>query len=111
MTVVEGGLLAKAGMNANGVGVATNALITTADVGAVGVPYHLTLRALLDAEHRPVRWRRCNDVPRSSSANYMIAKAGGQAVDVEARPGDYSRLTLPGASTGWFLRRRRVVVT
>jgi isopenicillin-N N-acyltransferase like protein len=94
VTVVEAGLLAKAGFNSFGVGVATNALISATDAGEVGVPYHVTLRALLDAENLPAALASMQRRSRSSSANYLVAQVGGQAVDVEARPGDYSQLCL-----------------
>src|SRR6266446_10660130 len=48
VTVVEAGLLAKAGLNAAGLGLVTNALVTDADVGEPGLPYHVLLRAILD---------------------------------------------------------------
>ena len=111
VTVVEGGLLAKAGFNANGVGVATNALITTADAGEVGVPYHVMLRALLDAEHMAGALATLQRCPRSSSANYMIAQAGGQAVDIEARPGDYSQLSLIEPEDGLLVHTNNFVGT
>ena len=46
--MVEAGLLAKTGMNAAGLGLVTNALVTDADVGEPGLPYHVLLRAVLD---------------------------------------------------------------
>jgi len=48
VTVVEAGLLAKAGLNAAGLGLVTNALVTDTDVGEPGLPYHVLLRAVLD---------------------------------------------------------------
>jgi len=48
VTVVEAGLLAKTGMNAAGLGLVTNALVTDADTGEPGLPYHVLLRAVLD---------------------------------------------------------------
>ena len=50
VTVVEAGLLAKTGMNAAGLGLVTNALVTDADVGEPGLPYHVLLRAVLDCD-------------------------------------------------------------
>jgi isopenicillin-N N-acyltransferase-like protein len=94
VTAVEAGLLAKAGFNARGVGVATNALVSEVDAGEVGVPYHVCLRALLDAEHLPAALAALQRARRSSSANYMLAQAGGTVVDVEGTPGDYSGLRL-----------------
>jgi len=100
VTAVEAGLLAKAGFNARGVAVATNALVSDADAGEVGVPYHVCLRALLDAEHLPAALAALQRARRSSSANYMLAQAGGMAVDVEGIPGDYSGLRLIDPADG-----------
>ena len=55
VTVVEAGLLAKAGMNSAGVAVATNALVSAADQGRPAVPYHVLLRALWTRRRRPTR--------------------------------------------------------
>ena len=92
VTVVEAGLLAKTGMNAAGLGLATNALVTDADVGAPGLPYHVLLRALLDCETVTDALAVLQAGVRSSSANYLIAHAGGSALDIEAVPGDFTRL-------------------
>lgn len=100
VTVVEAGLLAKAGFNSSGLGVATNALGSDADTGAVGVPYHVCLRALLDAEHLPAALAALQRAPRSSSANYLLAHRSGMALDIEAMPGDYSRLRLTAPEAG-----------
>lgn len=94
VTAVEAGLLAKAGFNSNGVGVATNALVSDMDRGEVGVPYHVCLRALLDAEHLPAALAALQRAGRSSSANYLLGHVSGMVVDVETLPGDHSRLRL-----------------
>ena len=92
VTVVEAGLLAKAGLNAAGLGLATNALVTDADIGAPGLPYHVLLRALLDCATVTEALMVLQAGTRSSSANYLIAHASGAALDVEAAPGDFTRL-------------------
>jgi isopenicillin-N N-acyltransferase-like protein len=92
VTIVEAGLLAKAGMNSAGVALATNALVCDADVGAPGVPYHVLLRSILDAEAVSDALAALQRSPRASSANYLLADADGVAIDVEAAPGDFSRL-------------------
>ena len=92
VTVVEAGLLAKTGMNAAGLGLATNALVTEADVGAPGLPYHVLLRAVLDCETVTDALTTLQAGYRSSSANYLIAHASGAALDIEAAPGDFTRL-------------------
>jgi len=92
VTVVEAGLLAKAGMNAAGLGLVTNSLVTDADVGTPGLPYHVLLRAVLDCATVTEALMALQAGERSSSANYLIAHASGVALDVEAAPGDFTRL-------------------
>jgi len=92
VTVVEAGLLAKAGLNAAGLGLVTNALVTDADTGMPGLPYHVLLRAILDCATVTEALNVLQAGMRSSSANYLIAHASGTALDVEAAPGDFTRL-------------------
>jgi isopenicillin-N N-acyltransferase like protein len=92
VTVVEAGLLAKTGMNSSGLGLATNALVTADDAGEAGLPYHVLLRAILDCENVSDAITALQTSSRSSSANYLLAHRDGVAVDVEAAPGDFSRL-------------------
>ncbi len=92
VTVVEAGLLAKTGMNTAGLGLVTNALVTDADVGAPGLPYHVLLRAVLDCTTLTEALMVLQAGERSSSANYLIAHRSGAALDVEAAPGDFTRL-------------------
>src|SRR6266516_3151755 len=72
VTVVEAGLLAKTGMNSAGLGLVTNALVTDADTGAPGIPYHLALRAILDCESVSDALAALQSGERSSAANYLI---------------------------------------
>jgi isopenicillin-N N-acyltransferase like protein len=92
VTVVEAGLLAKAGMNAAGLGLVTNALVTDADAGQPGLPYHVLLRAVLDCATVTEALAVLQAGARSSSANFLIAHASGAVLDVEAAPGDLTRL-------------------
>jgi isopenicillin-N N-acyltransferase-like protein len=92
VTVVEAGLLAKAGLNAAGLGLVTNALVTDADTGTPGLPYHVLLRAILDCATVTEALQVLQAGPRSSSANYLIAHASGAALNVEAAPGDFTRV-------------------
>jgi len=92
VTVVEAGLLAKVGLNAAGLGLVTNALVTDEDTGAPGLPYHILLRAILDCATVTEALEVLQAGMRSSSANYLIAHASGAALDVEAAPGDFTRL-------------------
>lgn len=92
VTVAEAGMLAKTGLNAAGVGLVTNALVTADDVGEVAVPYHVVLRAVLDADGISDALAAIQRERRASSANFVLAQDDGLAVCVEAMPGDYSRL-------------------
>ena len=112
VTVVEAGLLAKVGFNSAGIGVATNALISDQDRGEPGVPYHVILRGLLDAETMTQALAAINSQPRASSANYLVAHCDGEAFDAETAPGNYTRVYsefTPGdilAHTNHFVCRR-----
>ena len=103
VTVVEAGLLAKTGMNSSGIGLVTNALVTDQDRGEPGLPYHVLLRTILDAEVLSDALAALQVGPRSSSANYLVAHRDGMAVDVEAAPGDFSRLYLSYPDEGVVL--------
>lgn len=87
VTFVEAGLLAKCGMNETGVAVTTNALVSSLDRGAPGIPYHAVLRHILTSSTVEEAVDSVIGGPRASSANYMIAHRDGGAVDIEAAPG------------------------
>jgi isopenicillin-N N-acyltransferase like protein len=103
VTVVEAGLLAKTGMNSSGIGLVTNALVTDLDRGEPGVPYHLVLRGILDAENLSDALTVAQRGFRSSSANYLVAGADGLAVDLETVPGDFSAVHLLFPTDGVLL--------
>jgi isopenicillin-N N-acyltransferase-like protein len=103
VTVVEAGLLAKAGLNSAGVALCTNALVSDADLGRPGVPYHVLLRAILDAETITDALATLQRAERASSANFLLAHADGIALDVEGAPGDFARLFLGYAQDGVIL--------
>jgi isopenicillin-N N-acyltransferase like protein len=100
VTVVEAGLLAKTGMNAAGLGLVTNTLVSDRDVGEPGVPYHVCLRALLDAPSIVAAVERLQRARRSSSANYVLAHADGLVANVESTPGGPTELLLDGPRHG-----------
>jgi isopenicillin-N N-acyltransferase like protein len=109
VTVVEAGLLAKAGMNSAGLGIATNALITDNDRGDVGLPYHVVLRALLSARSLPEAIAAVTGHVRASSANYLVAHRSGVAVDVEAAPGDATQAWQAEAHEGRLVHANHFV--
>ncbi|MHB1927965.1 MAG: C45 family autoproteolytic acyltransferase/hydrolase [Acidimicrobiales bacterium] len=94
VTVVEAGLLAKVSLNAAGVAVVTNALVTSADRGHPGLPYHVVLRALADCETLADAVTVVVGNRRSSSANYLLCSADGLAIDLEAAPGDHRAVSV-----------------
>jgi isopenicillin-N N-acyltransferase-like protein len=109
VTVVEAGLLAKTGMNSSGIGLTTNALVTDRDRGEPGVPYHLVLRGILDAQNLSDAYATIQRGFRSSSANYLVASVDGIAVDIESAPGDFSRLFLQFPTDGVLLHTNHFV--
>jgi isopenicillin-N N-acyltransferase-like protein len=92
VTVVEAGLLAKTGFNAAGIGVVTNALVCDQDLGVPGVPYHVLLRAVLDASTPAGALATLQRGTRSSSAHYLVAHRDRVAIGVEATPGGFADL-------------------
>ncbi len=109
VTIVEAGLLAKTGLNSAGIGLCTNALVTDADRGEPGVPYHVVLRAILDAETITDALTTIQRQPRSSSAGYLIAHDDGLAVYVESAPGDFTQLHLVFPEQGVLLHTNHFV--
>ncbi|HEX5194277.1 MAG TPA: C45 family peptidase [Solirubrobacteraceae bacterium] len=93
VTVVEAGLLAKAGMNSAGIALTTNALVCDRDTGSPGVPYHVLLRAILDSETASDALATLSRAPRASSANYIVAQ-DRVVLDFETAPGDLGQIFL-----------------
>jgi len=92
LTLAEAGMLAKSGLNSAGLGVCANLLVSDADRGGEGVPYHFLLRGVLQAPRMSVAQRQVLDVTRISSGNLLIADAGGEAIDLEVAPGAFGHL-------------------
>lgn len=109
VTICEAGLLAKMGFNAAGLGVCTNTLVTTRLDGDGGVPYHVMLRALLDATTMTDALRRLMQTRRALSANYMLAHADGLAVNAETMPGDATGVRLMLPEPGWITHANHFV--
>jgi len=110
VSITEAGLVAKIGCNAAGLGVCTNTLVSRLDGGRPGVPYHVMLRALLDAETIADAARTLTAAPRAFSGNYMVAHRSGLAFNAETVAGDAAgvAISLPVegviAHTNHFLR-------
>jgi len=93
VTLVEAGLLAKVGMNDAGLALATNALTSSRDRGAPGVPYHAILRRLLTSHTHEEAVAEVTQRRRASSANYLLGSQRGGITDLEVGPG--------GRDTAW----------
>lgn len=91
-TIVEAGMLAKIGMNAAGFGLCTNTLVSERDANHSGVPYHVMLRALLDAESVDDAQHVLGSVERALSANYLVADKSGHAMNFETIAGRASEI-------------------
>lgn len=87
VTVVEAGLLAKCGMNEVGLALMTNALTSSRDRGAPGIPYHAILRRVLTCTTFDEAIEAVEAGPRASSANYLLVSRDGRAANIETTPG------------------------
>jgi isopenicillin-N N-acyltransferase-like protein len=87
VTIVEAGLLAKTGVNAAGVAICTNTLVSLLNDQAAGVPYHVLLRKLLDAEAITDGVSAIISADKALSANYLLGHSDGLAIDLEVVPG------------------------
>ncbi len=109
VTIVEAGLLAKTGVNAAGVASCTNTLVSFLDDGAVGVPYHVLLRRLLDAESITDGVATVVNAQKALSGNFLLGDVDGLAIDMEVNPGGVTsvRTLMPSggvlAHTNHFL--------
>lgn len=96
LTLAEAGMLAKAGLNSAGLGVCVNMLGCDRDgldPAAPGVPYHVLLRAVLEADSLSWAIRTACRTPRNASINLLVGAAGrstaeGELIDLEVVPGD-----------------------
>lgn len=100
LALTEAGMLAKTGLNSAGVGVCVNMLgcdrdgIARDDIargGEPGVPYHVLLRAALEADSLTWALRAVCRSPRNASINLLLGQAGpagGELIDLELVPGD-----------------------
>ena len=73
------------------------------------MPYHVALRAILDAETISDAYAVLQRASRSSSANYLIAHRDGQAVNIEGAPGDFHALFLTFPDEGLLLHTNHFV--
>lgn len=92
ITLAEAGMLAKSGLNSNGLGLCANFLGSDRDKGGEGVPYHILLRGVLESRTMADATRAAVAYPRVNSGNFLIADSWGEAIDLEVVPGDFGDL-------------------
>ncbi|WP_432983755.1 C45 family autoproteolytic acyltransferase/hydolase [Dactylosporangium sp. CA-233914] len=93
LALTEAGMLAKAGINDAGLGVCVNMLGTVRDRRDGGAPYHVLLRAALEAPHLGAAIKAVCSTPRGTSINLLIGQAfgagtPGEVIDLEVGPDD-----------------------
>lgn len=88
VTVVEAGLLAKTTLNQAGMAIGINTIVCSLDGGPNGVPFHVLVRAVADAEHVSDVVETLAGAPRASSGNYIVGSEDGAVLNVETAPGD-----------------------
>jgi isopenicillin-N N-acyltransferase-like protein len=93
LTHVEAGTVAHKGLNSSGLGLCINALLSNKDSVNPGVPLvSVVARRLLNSETIRDAIHSVTKAKRSASINYMIAHAGGEAIDLEVTPNDITIL-------------------
>jgi isopenicillin-N N-acyltransferase-like protein len=96
VTVTEAGTIGRSGMNSAGVGLCINFLRSrdsdTRRLQSVGVPTQLVRRAMLNAWTFADAANALQGLARCIASNYLLAHAGGEAVDFEAAPEGIGRL-------------------
>lgn len=86
LTVTEGGIVAKIGLNAAGVGVCLNILASLADGEEPGMPVHVLLRQLLDVTSVEEGIALAQRARAGASSCVTVADARGHAASLEVTP-------------------------
>jgi isopenicillin-N N-acyltransferase-like protein len=84
ITFTEAGQLAKIGMNAAGIGLVVNNLIS--DQPRTGVPWIFLTRRILESSHLAQALGYVLNTARAHSINFLIGYADGEAVSLETSP-------------------------
>ena len=84
ITFTEAGQLAKIGMNAAGIGLVVNNLIS--DQPRVGVPWIFLTRRVLESSHLAQAMGYVLNTPRAHSINFLLGYTDGEAVNLETSP-------------------------
>lgn len=90
LTLTEAGMLAKSGINSAGVGLAVNLLASDRAGAPDGIPFHIIARQVLGSRLPSHALRAVLDTKRASAGNFVIGFTGGEAIDVELVPDDFT---------------------
>ncbi len=94
LTLTEAGQIGKIGLNSAGVGVCLNFL--RHDQRRLGVPLHLILREALESPRLSLAAAAVYRAERANAGNYLLARANGRAISLEAAPSDVGVLHPEG---------------
>lgn len=92
LSLVEAGMLAKAGVNSSGIALCGNLLVSEKDEVGSGVPYHCIMRGVLQSHSMADALRMATDNERVSSGNILIGDSEGSIIDLELTVGDFGHL-------------------
>jgi isopenicillin-N N-acyltransferase-like protein len=82
----EAGCIGQKGLNSEGLGLCVNALVSDKDGFTPGVPLFTICRKVLNSERMDQAIMALVNAQRPVSSNLLLAKAGGEAIDLEATP-------------------------
>ena len=88
LTFAEAGIVARSGMNNQGIALTGNFLETESQASENSVPIPLVRRRVLQSRNLADAIQEAIQAPRSFSANMMISHRDGAAVDLETTPED-----------------------
>jgi isopenicillin-N N-acyltransferase-like protein len=83
---VEAGMMARAGMNSEGIALTGNFLECDGDARRQGIPVPVIRRQILMTRGLGYAVQTVLQAPRAFSNNLMVSHAGGEAFDLEATP-------------------------
>jgi len=90
---VEAGTVGHKGLNSSGLGLCINALLSSRDRAAPGVPLvSVVARRILNSTSIRDAIYAVTKAKRGASINFMIAHSGGEAIDLEITPDDIAIL-------------------
>jgi len=87
LTLTEAGILAKIGVNENGVGVGLNILRATNDREHIGIPVHIFQRMALDSADVPSIVSLASSLAFAASSNAILGDVKGNVCSLEYSPG------------------------